>query len=314
MHTVVQESTSYSWVLDRIRETFNLNTKGVAFLTGSKMKLEIGGPDGITFQQSYQARKEFYCSNLLKKGDKCKGKVLAHDEVLTPFGENIIVKEWLDGINPDLKAHIVQTRSHLFTEDRPTLADNQRILCEQMDTLLQEIEAQKDSPNIGRAGFSQQQQRYPASRQINRPQQRQFQASGRTPSRPPNTCPTNMCRRCHKAGRSGPASKTHFAAECPYPPRRRPAPTIKVLMVPTNHQGQQMAAANIQEIQITEELLNQGEYEDAGYDDQDQDANFDFNNLSLNKDDYQYDLYSYSVVGLCDWRELKAPKLGQLQC
>ena len=64
MHTVVQESTSYSWILDRIRETFNLNTKGVAFLTGSKMKLEIGGPDGITFQQSYQARKEFYCSTL----------------------------------------------------------------------------------------------------------------------------------------------------------------------------------------------------------------------------------------------------------
>ena len=66
MHTVVQESTLYSWVLYRIRETFNPNTKGVAFLTdtGSNMKLEVGGPDGITFQQSYQARKEFYCSTL----------------------------------------------------------------------------------------------------------------------------------------------------------------------------------------------------------------------------------------------------------
>ena len=32
--TVYMESTSYSWVLDRIKETFSLTTKGLGFLQG----------------------------------------------------------------------------------------------------------------------------------------------------------------------------------------------------------------------------------------------------------------------------------------
>ena len=32
MHTVVYESTSYNWVLDKIRTTFRLKTKGLGFL------------------------------------------------------------------------------------------------------------------------------------------------------------------------------------------------------------------------------------------------------------------------------------------
>ena len=90
-----------------------------------------------------------------------KGKVLEKDEPLQPFGENTTVEKWLDLINPALKSHIVQTRSSLFNNDRPTLADNQRILCEQMDTLLQEIEVKKEGPTMGRTGFPHQQPRQP---------------------------------------------------------------------------------------------------------------------------------------------------------
>ena len=36
MHTVVRESTSYAWVMDKIKTTFNLNTKGLGFLAGKE--------------------------------------------------------------------------------------------------------------------------------------------------------------------------------------------------------------------------------------------------------------------------------------
>ena len=93
MHTVLQESTSYTWVMNRVKETFNLDTRGASFLAGCDIKVDFG-EDGQTYQQAYQAVKEFYCSSLLKKGDKFKGKALDKDEPLTPFGENILVEKW----------------------------------------------------------------------------------------------------------------------------------------------------------------------------------------------------------------------------
>ena len=42
--TVYMESTSYNWVLDRIKETFSLKTKGLGFLQGSAMKFKYS-PD-----------------------------------------------------------------------------------------------------------------------------------------------------------------------------------------------------------------------------------------------------------------------------
>ena len=47
----------------------------------------------------------------------------------------------------------MRTRGHLFTDARPNLSDNQKQLAEQMDVLLQELEAAKDRPSINRACF-----------------------------------------------------------------------------------------------------------------------------------------------------------------
>ena len=56
-------------------------------------------------------------------------------------------------INPHLRSHIMKTRGHLFTDERPNLFDNQKQLCEQMDVLLQELENKSDGPGVNRAGF-----------------------------------------------------------------------------------------------------------------------------------------------------------------
>ena len=307
MYTVIQESTSYEWVLKRIQETFNLNTKGVRFLAGCQLKTG-DGEEAQTHQQKYQAVREWCCSSLLKKGDRYKGKALDKDEVLTPFGENIIVEKWLDNTHLQLKAHIMQTRGSLFTEERPNLSDNQKQICEQMEVLLQEIELKEKNPSINRTGFAppSRQQRhftprpsYPI-RAVHRPA---HSGAGQTGGMA--ACPPNMCRRCYEAGRHGPASRTHFAADCPNPDMRRSNQRMKILFVPTQepvrngpvyHTTPQayQNSPQIQEIQLTDDLLQQEDQYEMGQDQLDDDyyedpnISYDFTNMSLNKYSYPY--------------------------
>ena len=123
MHTVLQESTSFQWVIDSIKTTYRLETRGLGFLGAGTLKIEFDEESGQSYQQGYQAIKESYCSSLLRKGDKWKGRILEKNETLTPFGENVLVEKWLDMINKDLRLHIMKTRGHLFTDERPNLSE-----------------------------------------------------------------------------------------------------------------------------------------------------------------------------------------------
>ena len=302
-YTMVQtESTSYNWVMERIQEDYNLDSRGVRFLAGCDVKFS-SSDDNLTYQQKFQANKEFYMSSLLKQGHLYKGIPLTHDEVLTPLGDNIIVEKWLDSIHTGLKSHIMQTRGHMFSAERPNLSDNQRQLCEQMEVLLKELEQKTDGPSVNRTGFQPQSQRrqqggYP-------PQQRvPYQARPRTvqtrvpaaPSYPPNArtgCPPSMCIRCYEAGRTGAATRTHQASTCPHPRQNQ---RMRILLVPAGdqvHQAPRHQPAQIQEVSLTEDLLQQGdvyldqEYEQEEYEDT-QDLGHDFTNLSMNKPSYYY--------------------------
>ena len=213
MHTVVYESTSYNWVLDKIRTTFRLKTKGLGFLAAADLKFDFV-EDGKTYQQCFQSIKEFYCSALLKKGDKFEGKILDKNETFTPLSKNFIVEKWLDCINPGLKNHIRTSRGSLFTDDRPTLADNQLQLCDQMPQLLQELEndtqtgvnrmgiSSQPATSINRTGFPYQNRRLPPRQ--SQPARTWPPTTGRTTGR--SSCPSDTCLRCYEAKRTGPST------------------------------------------------------------------------------------------------------------
>ena len=261
MHTVVAECTSYQWVINKIKTTFNLETKGLGFLAGGDIKIDFG-EEGQSYQQGFQAIKEFYCSSLLKVGDKYKGKPLDKNEPMTPFGENVLVEKWLNMINPDLRAHIMKTRGHLFTDERPNLFDNQKQLCEQMDVLLHELDTKKEGPGMNRAGFGFQGGNRPFtprgrggkpgfgnSARYTNPMMTRFNqpATGRANSR--GSCPPDTCIRCHEAGRFGPASKNHFARTCPYPANPINNRPMRVLLIPSQQSGQDHTT--VQEVQLS---------------------------------------------------------------
>ena len=227
MEMVIRESTSYAWVIDKIKATFNLNTRGENFLEGSNLKFEFG-PD-FTYQQAWMQVKDFYTSSLLPAGSKFMGKTLDKKETLSPLAHMFLVKEWLSKIHPDLPDYIMKNESHLFTPDRPTLACNQQLLCDKMDSLLQKIENRESPSNSSlQIGNIRTQ---PGSR--GRFQARgggpRFSSFGGQPNRPffpRQRFNQQSCYICLEAGRTD-AAQYHTARDCRnrFQPRR--APTVR---------------------------------------------------------------------------------------
>ena len=104
--------------------------------------------DTITLHQAYMEVKDFVCAGLIKKGDPFEGKPAANNEVLSPSTKNFIMKTLLTKVDTRLPKHVKDTRGHLFTTERPTLACNQKILIDQIPTMLAELD-KKDTVSQG---------------------------------------------------------------------------------------------------------------------------------------------------------------------
>lgn len=186
MNQIMRESTSFEWILDQLYETFGLHTRGENFLKGNDLKFEFNA--GFTYLQAYMKRKDFYVNLLLMRGKMYKGKELTADEVLSPLAENFIVEKCLFKIDERLPNHVKNTRGHLFTEARPTLACNQRILFSQIDTMLAELDNKESGPSqmsVGQirsssSSFPNQQRGANPNQQFQR-----FSGSPRFSNRPP---------------------------------------------------------------------------------------------------------------------------------
>ena len=141
--TISRESTSFNWAIDLIKTTYGLDTKGEHFLALDDLKFEFDS--NYTYQQAYMEVKDFICAGLLKKDSMFEGKRVPMKETLSPATKNFITKEWLSKIDPRLPKHVRDTRGHLFTSDRPSLACNQKILCDQMTTMMAELDGKSDT-------------------------------------------------------------------------------------------------------------------------------------------------------------------------
>ena len=250
MNMVMRESTSFTWIQKQLHATFDLETRGENFLAGNELKFEFGS--GFTYQQALMMTKDFYTNSLLTKTSTFKGKPFPRDEELSPLAENFIVEKCLLKIDPRLPDHIKNTRGHLFTEERPTLACNQKILLSQIDTMLAELDG-KDTPNISVGQIRSNRGQFPTASRF--PYRGQPQFRGRPPFRPNRSFfngPRNNfnprpnfnsqygrntgCFKCLEARRFD-AAKFHAARDCTFPPLQRQtqgSSGMKVLLVQDN--------------------------------------------------------------------------------
>ena len=251
--TIKRESISFNWVIGLIEDTYGLKTRGEHFLSLEDMKFEFSA--GFTYQMAYMKLKDFVCNGLLSADAKFEGKDYGREETLTPVAKNFITKEWLTKIDPRLPKHIRDTRGHLFTKEKPTLACNQKILCDQMETLLAELDGGKPdaesdtvSVNMGHvpAGMGYVPARRPGG---GRPRGqggrglvrgagalRGFAHQPRALHPPARPQYLTGCRNCLEAIPARyDAASTHNTANCRWPPNSapaRPRPNFRVVLVP----------------------------------------------------------------------------------
>ena len=148
-------------------------------------------------------------------------------------------------IDPRLPGHAHRTRGHLFTEAKPTLACNQRILCDQIKTMLNELDGTGTTSNANvtvgfvpnrKPGFGGARQPFNRGRGLGG-----FRGQGRPAPdhrqvRPPMA--PFSCQHCLEARRYD-ASITHPSGRCQWMMKRpqqqsqlrQPVPGFKVLLV-----------------------------------------------------------------------------------
>ena len=235
--TIKRESISFQWVIDLIKETYGLKTRGEHFLGLEELKFNFDG--GFTYQQAYMEVKDFVCAGLLSDKDRFEGKDHVGREKLSPATKNFICKEWLCKIDPRLPKHILDTRGHLFTADKPTLSCNQKILCNQIPTLLAELDGKTDGEGEAvTVGYVPTPRRPPTRPRGGRGLLR---GAGTFRGYPPRPLPpppraqflSGGCLRCLEAIPARlDASKTHATKDCLWPPNTRPKPNFRVVLVP----------------------------------------------------------------------------------
>ena len=106
---VMQKSTSFNLIFNKIYETFNLKTKGEHFLCGVDIQIECG-EDASMYWQGWMQFKDFYTVTLLKVNDVWQGAAMPENERLSPLATNFIIKEWLNSIDSRLPPTSLEQR------------------------------------------------------------------------------------------------------------------------------------------------------------------------------------------------------------
>ena len=228
--TIIGEATSFREIIDKIKKAYGLDSQGEKFLSIIDIKLEFSS--AFTYEQGYMMVKDFCMQSLRPAGKMFKNKVLANKEILSPIAENFIMKEFLTKVHPKLPEYVRNTKGHLFTEDRPTLACNKDILIDLMESMLADIEGGEgiaaSKVSVAQLGQSRQfrggqggrggQPRFPFRGQgAFRGAPRGFSRGGRPPfsMRPQAPGRREDCSHCLEA-RMFDSAKGHTYSSCPF--------------------------------------------------------------------------------------------------
>ena len=199
---IINRSVSLNWIWKRIRKHYSFQQSKVNFLRISTIKRE---PDE-RFETLYQRIVAHLEDNKLTTESAIQhdGAAVTVNEELSPTCERLAVYLWLNLVDQRLPAHVSRTYAHDL--QKSSLKDLQPQICDAMDSLLAEINAQEDinvnysrtfggsrrsNNNNSSTQYRSDRQTIPPPRPIN--QQRNQQASAPSPKE---------CIVCRAAGRA----------------------------------------------------------------------------------------------------------------
>ena len=137
--TILTDSTSIAWIRNRLAQVCNIETSGRHLPKILEIKYNRGEESPAAFMERI---KSSFMDSLVPAGTRYHGTLLATPETMSPTFESLIIIQCLKAIHPDLPDFIMNNKGMLFTTNTPNFCDIQQEICDTMDTLLAQMEAQ----------------------------------------------------------------------------------------------------------------------------------------------------------------------------
>ena len=217
--TIMRQSTSFQWIMDKLRENYDIQKKGVHFLNIIDIKWDP--TSDITPFAFYNTYRTHIMNNLRKTGDVVSWKSadpLQADEQMTPMLEDLLVYNVLTLIDPRLPGQVKETFGHLMRQNK-SLRDFRSEIFTAVPKLIQDLEIKEAAASIAQVGVtspvSDNTSLNPTAAAINFPRRGQtyrgsaYRGRGRNAIRGPQLQPrpqqqvtnnSGFCRICHLAG------------------------------------------------------------------------------------------------------------------
>ena len=235
--TVISESTSIAWIKYRLAQVCNIDTSGRHLPKVLDIKYNKGEESPAAFIERI---KSSFMDSLMPANTKYHGNALPTPESLSPTFESMIIIQCLKAIHPDLPEFIMNNKGMLFTDEKPNFCDIQQEICDTMDTLLAQMEAQN---NISRLQvtdpYSTEALRYSNTSMRGRFNQRNTPLRSGTFARSNVTANKQQgvkktCDYCHAIGKDEKIWSSHDKFNCfgLFPDKKRSRVNARLLSVP----------------------------------------------------------------------------------
>ena len=135
---IVEDCTSIKWIFERLAASYKLESTKQYFLNSHLIQYRPN--DGDTPEKLYIRLRAHYKAAAPKRGNNFDGRVLQEDVRLNELSELMLVEKVLERVDPRLPAHVMKTRGHLMQDEEKTLFCIRRLLWDQLDTMVQEMD------------------------------------------------------------------------------------------------------------------------------------------------------------------------------
>ena len=234
--TVLADSTSISWIRQRLIQVCNIESNGRHLPKVLNIKFNRGEESPAAF---FERIKSTFMDSLMPANTLYHGVALRAQETMSPTFESMIVILCLKAIHPELPDFIMQNKGMLFTSATPNFCDIQRELCETMDTLLAQMEGQNSVQRLQAVDSTEN------LRWMNAQRPKNTFGRGVQPRTPGNSRPVTprqqqisgkqtTCDYCQALGKDEKIWSTHDKLNCfaLFPEKRKPRVNARMLSVP----------------------------------------------------------------------------------
>ena len=139
--TIINDATSVQWIFDRLALYCKLSSDKQFILNSHQITFNKAGGD--TPEKLFLRLRSHYAQAAPKEGSRFDGTDINEDVKVNELCDLMLVEMTLHKIDPRLPGHIQSTRAHLM-QDGKTLFCVRRILWDQVDLMIRELDEKED--------------------------------------------------------------------------------------------------------------------------------------------------------------------------